>query len=809
MGGIRENPLVCKLHYLNINHKLIIKKPIGMLAWFSVLFIKTKQMKKNLLNFKMAVIALGIFFTTAASAATFTAAVSGNWSSSATWGGTSPGGLISGDNIVIPAGMTVTMDMDVTFTGNIIFGNTFNVMGTLTNSTNNGLTITQGAMTGSGLVSVKRITFTNTGSSAFTGTLNVGSMVNSSSALGFVATANVADSLILESGILTLNAASSVILSTNSTIRVNSGSLNVSGGVFNTTNNHNVMYVGGSKTSGLELSGSSVQSVWVKMSSSTQTLTLGNDFTINGDLNFVTGKMNMSGKKLTLKGDLNMTSSNSFVSNSTSELDIEGSGNLTSGIVFDAGSSINNMTVNRSGSTVKLMSGLNVVGHLNLMSGNYSLETGSTLTMNAGSTVHLEGGALTVNSGSFVGTAAYNVEYMGASSAASGVELTGSGLNNVTVNYTSNSSKATLSNDVIIAGQLNLTSGNLDLNGKDLTLNGTMTQGTTSGFIGNNNSILNLNLSATSTNTLMFDASNRNLNKLKINLSSATSDIMLGSGLVIGNELTFTSGRLVVGTGGDLVIQSTGTITGYDETKYVVTSSNSGRLQLNINANDPSFTTFPVGTSDNYSPAYVQNSTAGSFMVRAANEFLANGTTGTDLSATTSVVKRTWHVEAATGVAVSMNLKLGWLLAAEVNGFNRNNAVLRHYTNGGWDATTAVTATAGAHGSFEVTRNGITSLSPFAVTDANTTVGIKQVAATTVNFDIYPNPAKEAIAVTAPNASTYKYELIDITGRTLVVTSNDDATTKFDVSKLEKGYYFIKMTDLQNHTTGTKRFIKD
>lgn len=773
-------------------------------------------MKKTLLNLRMAVIGLGLFISTAANAATFTAVVSGNWSSAATWGGTAPTGTVSNDNIVIPSGLTVTMDMDVTFTGNLILPNTFNVNGTLTNTTNNWLTITQGALTGSGTVSIKRVNFTNTGTSAFTGTMNVGILNNSASTLGFVAIANVSDSLILESGILTLNNTSNLSLLANATIRVNSGSLTNSGGVFGLANSYNVMYVGSSKTTGLELSGTTVQNIWVKMSNNTQSVTLNTNFTVNGNLTFNNGKMNLNGKKLTLKGDLNMSSSNAFVSNSTSEMVIEGSGALTSGLMFDAGSSINNMTVNRSGSTVKLMSALNIAGHLNLMSGTYSIENGSALTMNAGSTVHIEGGTLANNSGSFIGTASYDVEYMGSSNSTTGTELNGSGLHDLTVNYTAGTSKTTLNGNATVSGQLKLMSGNLDLNGKNLTLNGTMSQvAANSKFVGNASSELSLNLTAAVSNSLSFDQSNNNLSKLKLNLGgSASSSVTLMTALKVMNELDMTAGRMMLGSGGDLMIAASGSITGYNDQRYIMTGSGTGmgRLQMNITSGSTAWVTFPVGTEDSYSPAYIQQTSAGTtgdFMVRTANEMLADGTTGIDLSTSMSVVKRTWHIESATGTTVDMNLKLGWKATAEMNGFNRNSSILRHYTNSAWDISGVVTASAGANSTFETSRNGITSLSPFAISDASAPVSIKKQVASTLNFDVYPNPAREAVSVKAPATGEFKYEMLDITGRTLFTAVNSENVNKFDTSKLEKGYYFVKITNLETNVTGAKRFIKD
>ncbi len=761
-------------------------------------------MKKNVLNLKTTLAVIGIFISSIASA--FTAVTSGNWSSPATWGGVAPGSTVLNADIIIPAGITVTLDADVTFTGLI---NVFNVTGTLSSTTMNNLTITQGAMVGSGMVSIHKINFTNTATAGFTGSMTVGEFMNSS-VLGIVATANVTDSLIMEGGSLSLNANSSLTMMSNSTIRVGNGSLGVSGGgVLSLSNNYNLMYTGTSKTTGVELNGSTVQNIIVKMNSNTENVTLAGNTTVNNNLNMTTGMLNLNGKTLTLKGDLNIASGAMLTGNSNSDLMIEGSGALSSALVFSSGSSLNSLTINR-GTTVKLASALNIAGSLNLLNGTYSLESGAALTMNAGSKIHVEAGGMTINSGSFTGTASYDVEYMGAANSNAGMELSGSGLNNVTVSYTSNSSKVTLNSGLIVAGNLNLVKGQLDLNGQNITLNGTLSQSTSGSFIGNPSSEMNLNLSSAATTTLWFDnasAANQTLSKLKLNVSGSTA-LMLGSTLNIKDELTFIKGKLMIDNT-DLVIQSSGNITGYDDTHYIVTTGNgSGVLKMNV-ASNSGLITFPVGTNTNYSPAYIQQTsaaTSGNIMVKVYNDVLSSGYTGLTNS-TMPLVKRTWYVSAETGVTVNMNLKLGWVAAAEMNSFNRANAMISHYTNGSWDVTAAASATAGTYGTYELMRTGITSLSPFAVTDASAPLKVKELSSP-VAFEMYPNPAKDIITIKM-DADNYKYEVTDITGKTVVANAKADNTTKLDVSSYAPGCYFIKMTNPASNESTIKRFIKN
>jgi len=186
-----------------------------------------------------------------------------------------------------------------------------------------------------------------------------------------------------------------------------------------------------------------------------------------------------------------------------------GSGTLTSPLLFMNGNAINNLIINRiTSGQVKLASTLLLSGSLSLMEGNLSIENGGALTASIGSTVHIEKGSLSINSGTFIGPNAYNVVYTGVSDNVSGVELSGSGLAHVIVNYTSGTSKITLNSNTSVSGKLSLMNGKLDLNGKNLILNGTMMQSTSAWITGNTNSELHLNLTSVSQNTLYFDNAN-------------------------------------------------------------------------------------------------------------------------------------------------------------------------------------------------------------------------------------------------------------------------------------------------------------
>lgn len=763
-------------------------------------------MKKHLLQLKTIAIAACLLISGAANA--FTAVTSGAWSSAATWGGTAPGPNVSGNDIIIPAGITVNLDMDVTFTGLL---NNFNVSGSLTGASN-GVTMVSGSLIGNGTLSIMRLQFNSVSTAAFSGTMNVARLVNSSLSLGLVAIANISDSLVLQAGSLMLNTNSNLTMLTGSTIRVNNGTIGIGGGLFSSGNNYNVVYVGTSKTSGIELAGNMLQNVTVNLNSNSETITLNGNTSVANNLNLMMGKLSLNGRKLTVSGDLMMSTGTAFISNSSSELEIAGSGTLTSGLGFDQGNAtINNLTINRNNGTVRLYGALNIAGNLNLGNGNFSLESGSTLTMNSNSKIWIGGGMLAMNSGSFAASSNYDVEYTGASSYTAGIELNGTGLEDLTVNTSSSSATVMLTNSLAVSGALSMNNGHISMNGYNVFLNGTLSQSATAGFIGHAASELHLNLSTAANSTLYFDggsASTQSLSRLRLNISG-TSAIALGSALHLVNELSFVKGKVLL-TSGDLVMESTSTISGFDDNRYVATSLNgTGRLQMNVTAGS-AWVTFPVGTMDNYSPAFIQQTssgTSGNFMVRTANEVMVNGTTG-PVDNGSAMVGRTWFIESASTVSVNMNLKLGWVAAAEMNAFNRNNAMIRHYTNSAWDTYAAASATAGANSTWELSRSGIMSLSPFAVTDNSAPLAIQQ-NNNDLNFELYPVPAHDQITVrTKGGSETYKYELIDITGR-IIATGEKGETQKFDIGQLQPGYYFIKVIDAANNASGIKRFVKN
>lgn len=767
-------------------------------------------MKTSLLKKAAILVTMLLAFITEPIAA-FTAVMSGNWSSAATWGGIAPGATVTNQDIIIPSSIIVNLDMDVSFAGLL---NTFTVDGQLNSSTNNSVSISQGSLAGSGMVDVYKLEFTSIlCNMSFSGTLNADHFRDSGAALTLGATVLVNDTLNLDAGSIVLNSGSNLQMMSNSTIRINNGSMTIGGGVFNSASSYNVLYVGTSKTSGIEINTTTLNHLYVMLNDNSQTLTLGGNLIVNGNTAISGGQLNFSGRNLTLNGNLNASAGTSFNSNGTSNLTIGGSSVLSSGFSFASGSSINNFTINHGGSpnTVMLLSALGISGTLKLTSGSFSLENGSSLVMNSGSLIQVDNGSIVMNSGTFTGTAAYDVEYIGGTTT-SGIELTGSGLNNLTVNMSSSSAYVSLDNDVTIAGNLNLQNGSMSIDSNKVTVNGTFDQNASASIMGGFSSDLELNLNSSLNDTLRFKPGGANsvLHDLTLNSGSGTT-VYLGSDLTIGNILNFSTGKLDIGDN-SLIIYTTGMITNYSSTKYVVTSG-SGALRMRV-INGAPFVVFPVGTSSGFSPASIQQNilaTGGNFEVRTMTGVYANGTSGYNSAEFGSVVDRTWMINTVGSIGVNAIIRLGWLAGDEVNGFDRNNAYITHHNGIMWDTYANDASYNGVGGTYELERTGITSLGPFAVVDsiAGLVLGVDEKEKPS-SLEIYPNPGTDVINIVNPTDNqTYVYELVDITGRVIRSVSNNYTSNSFSITGLNSGYYFIKITNKDSKKVITKRFIKE
>ena len=215
-------------------------------------------------------------------------------------------------------------------------------------------------------------------------------------------------------------------------------------------------------------------------------------------------------------------------------------------------------------------------------------------------------------------------------------------------------------------------------------------------------------------NTAQYIGGSRITNFVNVKLNE---NVEIGISISIATNLDLSDGSLILGDN-DIELASNATITDYSIDKYIITGGD-GSLVQNITAGGPSVT-YPVGTDSSYLPVIIEQAagaSSGKFYVRIIKGVWDNGTSGSDISKTSNqCVDKTCLVESTVG-SIDLTLTMQWNAVDEKNGFDRGNCYISHHKNGKWDITNLESAS--GTGPYSVSRSGITSLSPFAVSGEN------------------------------------------------------------------------------------------
>ncbi|MCD6011180.1 MAG: hypothetical protein K0Q79_1042 [Flavipsychrobacter sp.] len=567
-----------------------------------------------------------------------------------------------------------------------------------------------------------------------------------------------------------------------------------------------VISTGGSLTGALRFAGGAggtLDDLTISIGGSGGTATLGTSLTLDGTLTLTSGSLSLGGYTLTLGAgaDVAASGTGTLTGSATSDLVISTGGSLSGALRFSggAGATIDDLTIGiGGGGTASLGTDLTLDGTLTLTSGSLSIGT-HTLTLGAGADVAASG------SGTLTGSATSDLVISTGGSLSGALRFgagAGATLDDVTISI-GGGGTAILGSDLMLDGTLTLTSGSLALGGYSLTLGGgaDVAATGTGTLTGSATSDLTIAAGGSLTGALRFSGgAGAMLDDLTLSLGSSSGSVTLGSGLTVDGTLNLNSGRLKLGVN-DLTVATGATVTGGSSASFVMTDG-TGDLVLPIIAG--AIDTFEVGTTTHYAPMVViggTGSAAGNVSVNVQPGVLSAGTTGTLISTTARVVDATWHVSSTATGGINYTLVAMWDATMELNSFNRASAYLSHYTSGSWDAT-ALSA-AGTSGSmYTMTRAGITSLSPFMVTDGTTPTNINNVVAAN-DVIIYPNPVAGTLNFSTATPVD-NICIFDICGRQV---KNVTGATAVSVAELPAGTYMVRFTG--EHINATKKIVKE
>jgi len=821
----------------------------------------------------MGLLALALSFSVAGYAAIFTASTSGDYTSSSTWaGGIVPPTTLTTDQIVIPMGMTVNMNTNITINGLLA---DLSVEGGLTSTNASVLTLTLGSLSGAGSIVVNTVNVEVASAFAFTGTLTANTI---NSTLGFISSADIVvnEMLNLVTGDLTLVSGGSLDVAAGGVILIAGGGLNIgTGGSVALTNNYKVWYIGNSAVAGVELTGSGLYDVTVDVNAGSA-VTLTTHLTIAGELALLEGRLILAGNNLTINGNV-ATGGNGTVSTTTvSNIALNSPSGTQGTITFYNAAAVNNLTVNvGTGNEARINGSLTVNGTLQLNTGvlsfhstdlvvNGSISGAGLLSGNAGSNlsvVTINGSTTALNfavGGQVVNN--FNVEAGSGVSVSLGSDLTVLGnlsltggsnldLNNnhltlnplssltgsgvliadadadLTINSTGGISalrvvgsigdfnvntitaSVVLGADLTVNGTFNLASGVLVLNSRDLALNGNISSIGTGLISSSATSDIAVSGAVTPDGALRFLPSAQTVGNLTVSMFNLGL-LIIGTDLHIAGTLAFVSGKLGI-LNNMLTIDPSGSITGQGTGSYVATGVG-GRLERSMTAGASTATDFPVGTLANYAPARMSlasGSTSGRVEVGVVSGVMAQGVSGVDMAIDQPLVNATWDIKSSVTSNLNLNLQLWWSAGMEVNSFDRTAVYITHHMGGAWDTFALENSTTEADGMFSIQRDGITSLSPFAVFNESTTTGIGEATAAIV-FGIYPNPTMDNIVVTNNEVATepVNVQIYNAAGQLMGTYRLTDVTTTIAVNGLTPGNYLIRFYN--STVNSAQRFIK-
>lgn len=250
------------------------------------------------------------------------------------------------------------------------------------------------------------------------------------------------------------------------------------------------------------------------------------------------------------------------------------------------------------------------------------------------------------------------------------------------------------------------TGSSLDLAGFQLSIGGDFKNDGT--FTHNNGSIV---LNGTGEQNIK-GANSIDFYDLQLNKSSG--EVIINRDVSVENTLTLTSGNIRLNDI-NLIITSTGSISGGSASSFIETSTSSCLTQQDIGSTGRTGDiVYPVGSvGSTYTPVTINNTagTADDFCVFVCeNVYSGGGCSGTQLTA--KVVNKTWDISPNTGTGLDVTATFQWNGSDAAGDFDYTYAYLAHYTGGKWDSYTPADIS-GQSDPYTLSLSGISTFSSF------------------------------------------------------------------------------------------------
>ena len=327
------------------------------------------------------------------SAIIYTVAQSGNFSANSTWvGGTKPPTQLGANDIVVPAGMTLTMDvnLDLSNSNSVLqFQGTGKMVGTTTNY----LLCRNGFMTGTGTnpITVDSVYIGSTSFLNYSGGITAKKVTLSSANIGANMAVTAEEKLYLAGAVTNLDMGSSISLGTGTprpVIVLQGGNVSAVMGIFNLSTPYDVRYASNAANigPGVELTGTGLRKIEVAIPSN-QSINLASPLTVKTGLILTSGNLGVAnGNHLTISDSATITGSGKIFSDANTDIIITSNaadlGTITFGTTAGA-NVVRAFTMNAvsPSASLKLGSNMMVDQELTLQSGILNVQ-GNTVSIN-------------------------------------------------------------------------------------------------------------------------------------------------------------------------------------------------------------------------------------------------------------------------------------------------------------------------------------------------------------------------------------------------------------------------------------------